>query len=85
MTLIGMMFVNTYRASVFFHNDTRTFMEYTTVLSKSMMLNTIDSSHGSNAPAGSGAPGAPSPDRVPVNPSEHRVISMKAVGWRGNN
>eukprot|EP00966_Prymnesium_polylepis_P320903 7377252-Prymnesium_polylepis.1 len=59
-------------------------MEYTTVLSKSMMINTIDSSHGSNAPAGSGAPGAPSPDRVPVNPSEHRVISMKAVGWRGN-
>lgn len=50
------------------------------------MINTIDESNASAAPIGSGGPGAPSPDRLPKSPpnaTAHRIVPMKAVGWKG--
>ena len=49
------------------------------------MTNTVDEQHGTAGAPGSGAPGALSPDRgVPADPRAHRVVPLKAVGWRGN-
>ena len=85
-TVLGMVFVNTWRASQYFHGDQRALTPYLVHLFKQLMINTIDESNASAAPIGSGGPGAPSPDRLPKSPpnaTAHRIVPMKAVGWKG--
>eukprot|EP00966_Prymnesium_polylepis_P264435 6109254-Prymnesium_polylepis.1 len=63
ISLLGVVFINTHRASMYFHNDQRDTKAYCQALFYSLMTNTIDEGNGSNAPPGSGAPGALSPDK----------------------
>ena len=80
-----MIFVNTFRASVYVHNEQRTLMPYLSSLFKSMMIKSIDDSNGMNNPEGSGAPGALSPPTRTENPKneDHKVVQLKAMGWKG--
>ena len=85
-TLIGMIAVNCFKLSVYFHDDTRDFSTYITALSKALMMNTLDEASGSPAAApGSGAPGALSPARgINSEAHKHRLVPLKLAGWRGH-
>lgn len=85
-TLIGMAAVNCFKASVYFHGETRDFSSYITALSKALMTNTFDEAQGSPAAApGSGAPGALSPVRGNNSDvDKHRLVPLTSAGWRGH-
>jgi hypothetical protein len=81
-TLLGMIFVNTHDAAVYFHGETRDLKSYLRSLTKECLTNTIDEEVQGAAPeAGTGAAGAPSP--LKETQQRHTVVPLSSVGFLG--
>ena len=94
-TLMGLEFVDTFRALQYFHGETRGLKPVMLELAFYLLTNKYDETHGvtingttrsGDVAEGSGAPGAKSPQRVsPRTLSKKHVLVplSQIVGWRG--
>ena len=94
-TLMGIEFVDTYRANQFFNGDMRAFKPAMTELAFKLLTNRYDEalppaaggSTRAGVPAtGSGAPGAPSPSRMSPRTlaKKHMAVPLSSIpGWTG--
>lgn len=88
-TLLGISFANCHRGSGYWHGDTRELKPYCLSLAYKLLTYTGDGTQGISPGGGGGGGGSASASRAPspfpftATAAQHRMGSLKQVGWKG--